>query len=282
MAYYLVDYENVKADGMYGVDELGKKDYVCIFYSENASTLTFGLHESLNRSKAKIVLQKVEVGVKNALDFQLSTYLGYLISENEGKNETYYIVSEDKGLAILTGYWGGRGEQVKTAPDITAAIADQEEEKTAKAEKEAKKGKEEKEEKSEKQEKESAEKKEEKRQQKKSQRNKHSRKEKEQKIQTTRLQVHTRKQEEKPQEPAEQEQKVEIKEPLTVTAEKGSPEEVVESPVEEAADSQTGDSIRKPAHRRYRRYNNYRKYPQKNRKNQESTKVIRPILSAGK
>ena len=45
MAYYLVDYENVKADGMYGVDQLGKKDCVCIFYSENASTLTFGLHE---------------------------------------------------------------------------------------------------------------------------------------------------------------------------------------------------------------------------------------------
>ena len=29
MAYYLVDYENVKADGMYGVDQLGKKD--CVF-----------------------------------------------------------------------------------------------------------------------------------------------------------------------------------------------------------------------------------------------------------
>ena len=112
MAYYLVDYENVKADGMYGVDQLGKKDCVCIFYSENASTLTFGLHEKLNQTKGKIVLQKVEVGVKNALDFQLSTYLGYLISENEGKNETYYIVSEDKGLAILTGYWAERGENV--------------------------------------------------------------------------------------------------------------------------------------------------------------------------
>ena len=128
MAYYLVDYENVKADGMYGVDQLGKKDCVCIFYSENASTLTFGLHEKLNQTKGKIVLQKVEVGVKNALDFQLSTYLGYLISENEGKNETYYIVSEDKGLAILTGYWAERGENVKTASDIATAKEDLEEE----------------------------------------------------------------------------------------------------------------------------------------------------------
>ena len=141
MAYYLVDYENVKADGMYGVDQLGKKDCVCIFYSENASTLTFGLHEKLNQTKGKIVLQKVEVGVKNALDFQLSTYLGYLISENEGKNETYYIVSEDKGLAILTGYWAERGENVKTASDIAAAKEDLEEEKSSKTEKKEKKGK---------------------------------------------------------------------------------------------------------------------------------------------
>ena len=141
MAYYLVDYENVKADGMYGVDQLGKKDCVCIFYSENASTLTFGLHEKLNQKKGKIVLQKVEVGVKNALDFQLSTYLGYLISENEGKNETYYIVSEDKGLAILTGYWAERGENVKTASDIAAAKEDLEEEKSSKTEKKEKKEK---------------------------------------------------------------------------------------------------------------------------------------------
>ena len=141
MAYYLVDYENVKADGMYGVDQLGKKDCVCIFYSENASTLTFGLHEKLNQTKGKIVLQKVEVGVKNALDFQLSTYLGYLISENEGKNETYYIVSEDKGLAILTGYWAERGENVKTASDIAAAKEDLEEEKPSKTEKKEKKEK---------------------------------------------------------------------------------------------------------------------------------------------
>lgn len=120
MAYYLVDYENVKVDGMSGVDQLEKTDSVCIFYSENASTLTFELHESLNRSQAAIVFQKVEVGVKNALDFQLSTYLGYLISENEGKNETYYIVSEDKGLAILTGYWAERGANVETTADIAS------------------------------------------------------------------------------------------------------------------------------------------------------------------
>lgn len=281
MAYYLVDYENVKADGMCGVDELGKKDYVCIFYSENASTLTFGLHESLNRSKAKIVLQKVEVGVKNALDFQLSTYLGYLISENEGKNETYYIVSEDKGLAILTGYWAERGEQVKTAPDIAAAKEDQEEEKAGKTEKKEKKEKTEKAVKEENMEKEADEGKEESRRQKKFHGKKQQKKGNHHPVQTTRLQVHTRKQEEKPQEPAVQEQKPENREvPVTekVLTESGQEQPAKETAVRQEED---GAEIRKPVHRRYRKYRNYRKYPQKNRKPQESSKVIRPILSAG-
>lgn len=270
MAYYLVDYENVKADGMCGVDQLGKRDHVCIFYSENASTLTFGLHESLNRSKAKIILQKVEVGVKNALDFQLSTYLGYLISENEGKNETYFIVSEDKGLGILTGYWAERGENVKTAPDVATAKADQEEEKASDIEKE---------EKSEKSEKKSDAMKEEKRQPKKMKEKKQQKKEKMYSMQTTRLQVHTRKQEEKIPDSVPQTKEEKITEPPA--AEEGMPKAEQESTAKETADMHSDANVRKPAHRKYKRYRNYRKYPSKNRKTQESSKVIHPILSAG-
>lgn len=280
MAYYLVDYENVKADGMYGVDQLGKKDCVCIFYSENASTLTFGLHEKLNQTKGKIVLQKVEVGVKNALDFQLSTYLGYLISENEGKNETYYIVSEDKGLAILTGYWAERGENVKTASDIATAKEDLEEEKPSKTEKKEKKEKPEKMEKAEKAEKKSGEEREKPDQQKKF----HGKKQQKgnaHPVQATRLQVHTRKQETKSQNPAQQKPDAENTE--IPVAEKVLTEEKQEQQVKEVAVRQenNGAEIRKPEHRKYRKYHNYRKYPQKNRKTQESSKVIRPILSAG-
>ena len=273
MAYYLVDYENVKADGMYGVDQLGKKDCVCIFYSENASTLTFGLHEKLNQTKGKIVLQKVEVGVKNALDFQLSTYLGYLISENEGKNETYYIVSEDKGLAILTGYWAERGENVKTASDIAAAKEDLEEEKPSKTEKKEKKEKPGNPEKMEKSEKESGEEREKPDQQKKFHGKKQQKKGNAHPGQTTRLQVHTRKQETKSQNPAQQKPDVENTE--IPVAEKVLTEEKQEQQVKEVAVRQenNGAEIRKPEHRR--------KYPQKNRKTQESSKVIRPILSAG-
>lgn len=98
--YYLVDYENVNKTGLNGVAKLDKDDVVCIFYSENADSLTFGLHRRLNESAAEIIYKKVVIGNKNALDFQLSSYLGYIIHENEseGKQYDYYIVSKDKAF----------------------------------------------------------------------------------------------------------------------------------------------------------------------------------------
>lgn len=106
--YYLVDYENVNKTGLNGVAKLDKDDVVCIFYSENADSLTFGLHRRLNESAAEIIYKKVVIGNKNALDFQLSSYLGYIIHEHEseGKQYDYYIVSKDKAFENLIKFWG--------------------------------------------------------------------------------------------------------------------------------------------------------------------------------
>ena len=57
MNYYLVDYENVKSHGLDGITSLDSSDVLVIFYSENADSLTFGLHRRLNESKAKISYQ---------------------------------------------------------------------------------------------------------------------------------------------------------------------------------------------------------------------------------
>lgn len=46
MAMYFVDYENVHVDGMKSVSKLTEEDSVCIFYSEKANTLTFGLPQT--------------------------------------------------------------------------------------------------------------------------------------------------------------------------------------------------------------------------------------------
>lgn len=118
MNYYLVDYENVKTQGLNGVNKLPKEDVVCIFYSENADNLTFGLHRRLNESKANIIFQKVEVGHKNALDFQLSSYLGYIIHENLDTPYEYYIVTKDKGYESLANYWKKRKINVSLVVDV--------------------------------------------------------------------------------------------------------------------------------------------------------------------
>ena len=126
MTYYLIDYENVKTHGLDGISSLGREDSVCLFYSENADTLTFGLHRRLSEAKADIQYQKVETGTKNALDFQLSSYLGYLISENRDRNARFYIVTKDKGFGALVSYWSRRDVPVKIVMDLAGRDEDKE------------------------------------------------------------------------------------------------------------------------------------------------------------
>ena len=115
MAYYLIDFENVKSRGMEGVELLTEEDTVCIFYSDNADSMTFDLHRKLNETKANVIYHKVAVGTKNALDFQLATYLGYLICEQqrEGIHPNYFIVTKDNGFTSLMVYWKAQGVPVR-------------------------------------------------------------------------------------------------------------------------------------------------------------------------
>ena len=118
MNYFFVDYENVKTHGLDGISKLNDDDVVCIFYSDNADSLTFGLHRRLNESKASILYQRVEVGSKNALDFQLASYLGYIIHENINKPYKYFIVTKDNGFSSLVGYWARRKIDIVMVMDV--------------------------------------------------------------------------------------------------------------------------------------------------------------------
>lgn len=122
MAFFLVDYENVNVAGMNGLKNLNEEDTLIIFYSENASTMTFGLHKRLNETKSSIEYHNVNVGTKNALDFQLSAYLGYLIGRcSEPQNEHFYIVSKDSGFQVLQQYWHRVKVSVLIIPQISMA-----------------------------------------------------------------------------------------------------------------------------------------------------------------
>ena len=119
MNYYLVDYENVGADGLKGIEALDEQNTVYVFYSNNADKITFELHMKLNASKAAIFFFKANTGHKNALDFQLSSYLGWLIHANSGTESKYFIVSKDNGFSSLIPFWKRHKAAVSMVADVS-------------------------------------------------------------------------------------------------------------------------------------------------------------------
>ena len=103
MAVYLVDFENVTSAGISGVQKLTKEDKVYIFYTANAANMSFAAHLNLLSSPAEIIYYNVSSGGKNALDFQLSSFLGYLISQ--GQDKQFYIISNDRGYEHVKNFW---------------------------------------------------------------------------------------------------------------------------------------------------------------------------------
>lgn len=103
MSVFLVDYENTHS--LSGIATLSKDDKVVIFYSQNANSLTFDTHKRIMESPATVEYKYVGTGSQNALDFQLSTYLGYLVSTHKDSEEKIVIVSRDKGFNNVVSFW---------------------------------------------------------------------------------------------------------------------------------------------------------------------------------
>ncbi len=103
MAVYLVDFENVHSAGLMGVEKLSEKDSVYIFYSNNSNSMSFEAHAMLKATAAKVVPLHVSSGNKNALDFQLASFTGYLAGTSEDRDVT--IISVDTGYTFIQHFW---------------------------------------------------------------------------------------------------------------------------------------------------------------------------------
>lgn len=92
---FLIDYENVNSAGLQGIGQVEPEDRVILFYSHTANTLSFELMDEM--LSANVVPERVLLSHtgKNALDFQLVTFLGYLIAR--GQADEYFIISKDEG-----------------------------------------------------------------------------------------------------------------------------------------------------------------------------------------
>ena len=101
---YLVDFENVASEGLSGITFLSPEDEVIIFYSNNSNRLSMKMHILIGKSVCQLNYFEVTVGGKNALDHQISTWLGYLVG-TKAADRNYYIVSKDMGYKFVASFW---------------------------------------------------------------------------------------------------------------------------------------------------------------------------------
>jgi hypothetical protein len=93
---FLVDYENTNSNGLKGISKLDKSDRVIIFYSSVSSTISFEVLDEILLSGVSLEKIFLKSHSTNALDFQLVTYMGYLIAENNVND--IYVITKDKGF----------------------------------------------------------------------------------------------------------------------------------------------------------------------------------------
>ena len=103
MSVYLIDYENVHASGLAGVENCGIEDEIILLYGNDTSTIPMELHIQIANSKVKVQYHKIERTGKNYLDFQLSTIAGFLVGTT--RQTEFVIVSRDSGYDAVLDYW---------------------------------------------------------------------------------------------------------------------------------------------------------------------------------
>lgn len=101
---YLIDCENVGFSFF-----TSPNDLVYYFTNESVNELPFQCNEN------EIHMCLKHTGCKDALDFVIDTYLGYLIRAY-GKNTEYFIISNDKGYDNVSAFWQQMGYKVYTNP----------------------------------------------------------------------------------------------------------------------------------------------------------------------
>jgi len=114
MRIFLIDFENVHSEGLAGVDFLNENDEVVIFHSNNADTITFEMMHKLMFSKAKLSYYKVRRGGRNALDFQMSSFLGYLVNSHGSLEAVeFFLISKDNGFDFVIDFWESGNINIK-------------------------------------------------------------------------------------------------------------------------------------------------------------------------
>lgn len=104
--YFLVDFENVRSEGLRGVDYLEDRDYVTIFFSNAAHSCENRYLEDIEKSGCRFDTCKLKNTGKNALDFYIATRVGEFYGI--GHKDRIAIISKDQGYKAVRDYWDER------------------------------------------------------------------------------------------------------------------------------------------------------------------------------
>jgi len=102
---YLVDTENVGAVWKHLFQLVANTDDIYLFYTENTPFLSYNDLEYILPYRERFTMIKCYTG-NNALDFQLVSYLGFLMKT--GAKTQYVIVSNDTGYDAMIHFWNDR------------------------------------------------------------------------------------------------------------------------------------------------------------------------------
>lgn len=112
---YLVDTENVGASWKYLFHTVSNTDEILLFYTENTPFLSYTDLDFIFPFKDRFTMIKCYTG-NNALDFQLVSYLGYLMKT--GAKTQYIIVSNDTGYDAMVHFWTDRERSVSRLSSV--------------------------------------------------------------------------------------------------------------------------------------------------------------------
>lgn len=112
--FFLVDTENIGKRFLPGIENLTNEDTVVIFHYINAPAISMDILTILANSKAHIIKKEMTSHRKNAMDFQICTYLGMLAGQHSSSAQ-YYIMSEDLG-------YGAAIEFINTSIDRSIVV----------------------------------------------------------------------------------------------------------------------------------------------------------------
>ncbi len=107
MKHYLIDSENVNDNWLMLLEFVEPDDEIIVFYTKNSPHMSYSSVIKLIQYDRPIKFEECHEG-NNGLDFQLVSYLGYLMKTDTDKNSEFIIMSNDTGFDAAVSFWKDR------------------------------------------------------------------------------------------------------------------------------------------------------------------------------